>query len=121
MTLRFPGFFPGKFRSLRGCFAIGDGAGLGMTIRGRIQPRLRVPQERDSSPPGMLRDRFAQNDTGYEIPPLQDATRSRSLGITIRGRIEDEHARPLLSQYLETAGRGDFISYGEESKDWELK
>jgi len=36
-------------------------------------------------------------------------------------RIGDEHARPLLSQYLETAGRGDFIHYNEARKDWELE
>jgi len=36
-------------------------------------------------------------------------------------RIEDEHARPLLSQYLETAGRGDFIPCEEARKEWELE
>jgi len=36
-------------------------------------------------------------------------------------RIGDEHARLLLSQYLETAGRGDFIHYNEARKDWELE
>jgi len=36
-------------------------------------------------------------------------------------RIEDEHARPLLSQYLETAGRGAFISCEEARKEWELE
>jgi len=36
-------------------------------------------------------------------------------------RIGNEHARPLLSQYLETAGRGDFIHYNEARKDWELE
>ena len=36
-------------------------------------------------------------------------------------RIGNEHARPLLSQYLETAGRGDFIPYDEARKDWELE
>ncbi len=41
--------------------------------------------------------------------------------ICLAVRTGNENARPLLSQYLETAGRGDFISYGEESKDWELK
>ena len=59
-----------KIPPLRGCFAIGDGAGLGMTIR---------------------------------------------------GRMEDEHARPLLSQYLETAGREDFIPCEEARKEWELE
>ncbi|WP_274542669.1 hypothetical protein [Aminivibrio pyruvatiphilus] len=41
--------------------------------------------------------------------------------MTIRGRMEDEYARPLLSQYLETAGRGDFISCEEARKEWELE
>ena len=41
--------------------------------------------------------------------------------MTIQGRMEDEHARPLLSQYLETAGRGDFIAYDEARKDRELE
>ncbi len=41
--------------------------------------------------------------------------------MTIQGRMEDERARPLLSQYLETAGRENFIPYGEARKDWELE
>jgi len=35
--------------------------------------------------------------------------------------MEDERARPLLSQYLEAAGRGDFIPYEEARKEWELE
>ncbi len=72
----------------------------------------------------MLRDRFAQNDTGYEIPPLRGCFAigdGACLGMTIRDRMEDEYARPLLSQYLETAGRGAFISCEEARKEWELE
>ena len=53
--------------------------------------------------------------------PSGDAARSRSLGMTIQGRMEDEHARPLLSGSLETAGRKDFIPYREARKDRELE
>ena len=72
----------------------------------------------------MLRDRFAQNDTGYEIPPLRGCFAigdGACLGMTIRDRMEDEYARPLLSQYLETAGREDFIPCEEARKEWELE
>ena len=72
----------------------------------------------------MLRDRFAQNDTGYEIPPLRGCSRhfvSLFIRRAVMDRIGNEHARPLLSQYLETAGREDFIPYGEARKDRELE
>jgi predicted transcriptional regulator len=39
----------------------------------------------------------------------------------VMDRIGNEHARPLLSQYLETAGRGDFIPCEEARKEWELE
>ena len=54
---------------------------------------------------------------------------AKMAGMTVPGfirqsvldRMEGEYARPLLSQYLETAGRGDFIPYDEARKDWEFE
>ena len=50
------------------------------------------------------------------LPPLRVPVHPPGMMV----RIGNEHARPLLSQYLETAGRGNFIPYEEARKDWEL-
>ena len=59
-----------------------------------------------------------------KIPPLRGCSRhfvSLFIRRAVMDRIGDEHARPLLSQYLETAGREDFIPCEEARKEWELE
>ena len=46
---------------------------------------------------------------------------SRFIRLAVPDRIGYEHALPLLSQYLETAGREDFIPCEEARKEWELE
>lgn len=41
--------------------------------------------------------------------------------ICLAVRTGNENARPLLSQYLETAGRSDFVPRGEANKGLELE